>query len=124
MTAPGTRIALPGRGSELSATSARLLVLDFDGFQGDGFASIVHRTASSIAEAFYENRTVVLGPTALAYKPGPWNCAGHDLFWFRRLAREEESDDLRQLLPPLHFVWHREHNGGREGEETFSYTAA
>ena len=59
--------------------SARLLVLDFDGFGGDGFGSIVHTTASALAEAFYENRTLVFGGTALPYRPGPWTCPGHDL---------------------------------------------
>ena len=59
--------------------SARLLVLDFESFQGDGFGSIIHSTASALAEAFYENRTLVLGTTALPYKPGPWSCPQHDL---------------------------------------------
>ena len=59
--------------------TARLLILDFEGFQGDGFGSVVHTTASALAEAFFENRTLVFGPTALAYKPGPWSCPQHDL---------------------------------------------
>jgi hypothetical protein len=61
---------------------SRLLVIDFEGFQGDGFGSIVHSTASALAEAFYENRTLVFGATALPYKPGPWSCPEHDLLCY------------------------------------------
>ena len=73
--------------------TARLLVLDFDGFQGDGFGSIVHSTASALAQAFYENRTLVFGATPLPYKPGPWSCPEHDLeCYFRRLSSCTLSD--------------------------------
>ena len=73
--------------------TARLLVLDFDGFQGDGFGSIVHSTASALAEAFFENRTLVFGGTALPYKPGPWSCPQHDLeCYFRPLSSCTLSD--------------------------------
>eukprot|EP00960_Hanusia_phi_P059589 764225-Hanusia_phi.AAC.2 len=92
------------QGVTLPLPRARLLVLDFDGFQGDGFASIVHRTASAIAEAFYENRSVVLGPTPLAYKPGPWTCEEHDLLYFLPFSScslEDSTADERVWRPRL-----------------------
>ena len=73
--------------------TARLLVMDFDGFQGDGFGSLVHTTASALAQAFYENRTLVFGATPLPYKPGPWSCPEHDLeCYFLKLSSCTLSD--------------------------------
>jgi hypothetical protein len=53
----------------------------------------VHSTASALAQAFYENRTLVFGATPLPYKPGPWSCPEHDLeCYFLKLSSCTLSD--------------------------------
>jgi hypothetical protein len=56
----------------LDCSGRRLLVVDW--IDGSGLGSMVVTVASALAEAYYSNRTVVLGPRQMTYRPDVDSC--------------------------------------------------
>ena len=70
--------------------AARVLLIDFS---GDGLGSILVALTSALAEAYYSNRTLVVGPTQLPYAPPVRECGNHSLgCFFEPISKCSVSD--------------------------------